>query len=121
MRLPQGVTFLPDDTSSPCYGLGWDNVHVNEPEFDLGDHVQKKGGNSFQFTSALYVIPKYHAVLAISETHDCRIDVNEAILNMFATAMLEERNINIFRKYQPVPAQMAGKIWAVHILYRDGF
>lgn len=116
MRLPQGVTFLPDDTSSPCYGLGWDNVHVNEPEFDLGDHVQKKGGNSFQFTSALYVIPKYHAVLAISETHDCRIDVNEAILNMFATAMLEERNINIFRKYQPVPAQMAEKFGGTYLV-----
>ena len=103
----QGVTFLPEDTASIRYGLGWDNVDVQEPQFDLGDHVVMKGGNSFQFTSKLYVIPKYNAVLAISETHDCKIDVGEVGLHMFATAMLEEKGINIYRENKPVPKELA--------------
>lgn len=116
MRKHQGVTFLEDDNASTGYGLGWDNVAVNKPEFDLGEHVQMKGGNSFQFTSALYVIPKYNAVLAISETHDCRIDVNDKILSMFATALLEERGINIVRGYQPVPQELIEKFDGTYLV-----
>lgn len=116
MRKHQGVTFLPDDTASIGYGLGWDNVAVNEPEFDLGEHVQKKGGNSFQFTSGLYIVPKYQAVLAISETHDCKLDVNDAIFKMFATAMLEEKGINIFRKYTPVPKELTEKFDGTYLM-----
>lgn len=112
----QGATFLSEDTASIRYGLGWDNVDVREPQFDLGDHVVMKGGNSFQFTSKLYVIPKYNAVLAISETHDCKIDVAEVILHMFATAMLEEKGINIYRQYQPVPRELAEKFGGTYLL-----
>lgn len=112
----QGATFLSDDTASIRYGLGWDNVDVREPQFDLGDHVVMKGGNSFQFTSKLYVIPKYNAVLAISETHDCKIDVAEVILHMFATAMLEEKGINIYRQYQPVPRELAEKFSGTYLM-----
>ena len=63
-----------------------------------------KGGNSFQFTTKFIVIPKYNAVLAISETHDCRIDVTEAILRMFAVAMLEQ-GINVYKNFVPVPKE----------------
>lgn len=112
----QGATFLSEDTASIRYGLGWDNVDVQEPQFDLGEHVVMKGGNSFQFTSKLYVIPRYNAVLAISETHDCKIDVAEVILHMFATAMLEEKGINIYRQYQPVPRELAEKFGGTYLL-----
>lgn len=115
MRKRQGVTFLPEDTASICFGLGWDQVAVQEPEFDLGDHVQMKGGNSFQFTSKLYIIPKYHAVLAISETHDCQIDVGMTILHMFATAMLEKKGISVYRKYEPIPAELMEKFVGTYV------
>ncbi len=56
-----------------------------------------KGGNSFQFTSKLYVIPKYNAVLTMSETHDCKLDTALEPLRLFAVYMLEERGINIYK------------------------
>lgn len=124
MRTPQGRTFLPDDARSTSFGLGWDNVHVNHPDYDLGEQVQMKSGNSFQFTSMFYVIPKYNAVLAISETHDCGLDVSEAILRLFAVAMLEKEGRCIFTKGSPVPKQLAetfggtyllpGSVWNTH-------
>lgn len=116
MSKRQGVTFLEEDTASICYGLGWDNVSVREPEFDLGEHVLLKGGNSFQFTSKLYVIPKFNAVLAISETHDCRIDVGEVILHMFATALLEEKGVNVYIKNKVVPRTLADKFQGTYLL-----
>ena len=106
MRKMQGATFLPEDTASTRYGLGWDNVCVEDPEFDLGEQVQLKGGNSFQFTSKLYILPKYHAVLTISETHDCKLDVGLEILRLFAVYLQEAKGISIYQKYQPVPQQL---------------
>ena len=82
---------------------------MEEPEFDLGEHVVMKGGNSFQFTSKLYVIPKYNAVLTMSETHDCKLDTALEPLRLFAVYMLEERGINIYKKYKPVPQQFCGQ------------
>lgn len=116
MAKRQGVTFLPEDTASVRYGLGWDNVAVDEPEFDLGEGVMLKGGNSFQFTSKLYIIPKYNAVLAISETHDCRIDASDAILHMFATAMLEEKGISLYRKHQVVPRELVDAFHGTYLM-----
>lgn len=106
MAKHQGRTFLEEDTAAIRFGLGWDNVDVREPDFDFGDHVLAKSGNSFQFNSMLYIIPKYNAVLAISETHDCRLDVGPTILNMFATALLETKGENVFARYKPVPAEL---------------
>jgi len=116
MARHQGVTFLKEDTASTCFGLGWDNVAVQEPEFDLGGHVQMKGGNSFQFTSKLYVIPKFNAVLAISETHDCQIDVGQVILHMFATALLEEKGINVYRQNKVVPQELAERFRGTYLM-----
>lgn len=116
MAKHQGVTFLPEDTASIRFGLGWDNVDVREPEFDLGDHVLMKGGNSFQFTSKLYIIPKYNAVLAISETHDSKIDVGEVVLHMFATAMLEEKGISIYQKNKVVPKELVEKFNGTYLV-----
>jgi CubicO group peptidase (beta-lactamase class C family) len=105
MAKPHGRTFLTDDDRTPSYGLGWDNVSFKDPEYDLGDDVLLKGGNSFQFTTQFLVIPKYEAVLAISETHDCKLDVNETILRLFATAMLEQ-GINLYTKQQVIPEKI---------------
>ena len=106
MAKHQGVSFLPGDTRSTGFGLGWDNVDMKDKDYDLGEGVLQKGGNSFQFTTQFIIIPKYDAVLAISETHDCGIDVPETILRLFATAMLETEGVNIYTQYQPVPQEL---------------
>ena len=49
MAKPQGRTFLKTDERSPLYGLGWDNVQYRDEDYDLGEGVLLKGGNSFQF------------------------------------------------------------------------
>ena len=116
MRKMQGVTFLPEDTASTRYGLGWDNVCVEDPEFDLGEQVQLKGGNSFQFTSKLYILPKYHAVLTISETHDCKMDVGLEILRLFAVYLQEVKGISIYQKYQPVPQQLIDQFDGIYLV-----
>lgn len=116
MRKMQGATFLPEDTASIRYGLGWDNVELQDPEYDLGEHVQLKGGNSFQFTSKLVIIPKYNAVLAISETHDCKMDVLEEILRLFAIYLLEERGINIYRKYKVIPKELTERFDGTYLV-----
>ena len=115
MRKPQGKTFLPMDEASRHYGLGWDDVAVQHPDFDLGAHVQNKGGNSFQFTSDLLVVPEYNASLAISMTHDCRIDVHVLLMRLFATAMLEERHINLFRTGTIVPEDFVKRHQGVYL------
>ncbi len=102
MAKKQGATFLSKDERSRSYGLGWDTVCYQHPDYDLGEGVLLKGGNSFQFTTQFFVVPKYNAVLAISETHDCRIDVNEAILRLFATAMWETEGVSIYKNAKPM-------------------
>lgn len=116
MAKPQGVTFLPQDSRSANFGLGWDTVCFTDQDYDLGEGVLQKGGNSFQFTTQFLVIPKYDAVIAISETHDCGIDVSETGLRLFATAMLEEEGINIYKKYLPVPKEMAEKYQGTYLV-----
>ncbi|MEA4920669.1 MAG: serine hydrolase domain-containing protein [Clostridiaceae bacterium] len=101
MAKKHGRTFLKLDERTESYGLGWDNVCYTHPEYDLGDGAMLKGGNSFQFTTQFIVVPKYNAVLAISETHDCNIDVNEAILRLFAVAVLSQ-GISIYKNYCPL-------------------
>ncbi|QSX06568.1 serine hydrolase [Sedimentibacter sp. zth1] len=115
MAKPHGITFLDADTSTCGYGLGWDNVNLNDMDYDLGEGVMQKGGNSFQFTTQFIVIPKYNAVLAISETHDCEIDVLETILRLFATAMLEE-GINIYKKHSPIPKDIIKKYEGTYLV-----
>ncbi len=116
MRKMQGVTFLEEDTSSTRFGLGWDNVIYEDPEFDLGEHVQLKGGNSFQFSSKLFVIPKYNAVLTISQTDDCKLDEVKEILRLFALYMLEQKGVNIYRKYQLVPQELIDRFNGTYLL-----
>ena len=115
MAIPHGVSFIPSDDRSCNYGLGWDNVNFTDIDYDLGEGVLLKGGNSFQFTTQFLVIPKYNAVLAISETHDCNIDVNETILRLFATALLEE-GINIYTKHTKIPQEMIDKYAGTYII-----
>lgn len=116
MRKMQGVTFLEEDTSSTRFGLGWDNVIYEDPEFDLGEHVQLKGGNSFQFSSKLFVIPKYNAVLTISQTHDCKLDESQEILRLFAVYMLEEKGISLYKKYQPIPQELIDRFDGTYLV-----
>ena len=101
MAKKHGRTFLEKDRRSEGFGLGWDNVCYTHPEYDLGPGALQKGGNSFQFTTQFIVVPKYNAVLAISETHDCKIDVGETILRLFALAMLQQ-GVNIYKNYVPL-------------------
>lgn len=115
MRKEQGTTFVTADDSSRLCGLGWDSVNFKDPEFDLGEHVQLKSGNSFQFDSMFYVIPEYNAVLAISETQDCNLNIGYTVLNMFAVALLETKGINIFKKYKPVPRELIDKYEGIYV------
>ena len=94
MRKNWGETFLTGDTSTNTYGLGWDTVCFKDEDYDLGEHVQIKGGNSLIFSSRMIVIPKYNAVLTIAETHDCGLRIHDVIMNMFAIVM-KERGIDI--------------------------
>ena len=116
MAKPQGATFLPQDSRSANFGLGWDTVCFADKDYDLGEGVLQKGGNSFQFTTQFLVIPKYDAVIAISETHDCGIDVSETGLRLFATAMLEEEGINIYKNHLPVPKEMVEKYQGTYLV-----
>lgn len=98
---PQGTTFLPDDQWSKNYGLGWDCVDMPHMLYSLGSGVLDKGGGTKQFCSRLLIIPKYKAVLAISATYDCGIDVKEEILQLFALAMLDKET-NIWNEAEAV-------------------
>lgn len=115
MAKKQGRTFLSHDERSANYGLGWDTVCFTHPEYDLGEGVLVKGGNSFQFTTQFIVIPKYNAVLAISETHDCHLDVQETILRMFAVAMLRQ-GVCIYKNYKPVPQEMIDTVGGTYLI-----
>lgn len=94
MRKRWGATFLKADSSTCEYGLGWDTVCFHDPDFDLGEHVQIKGGNSLFFSSRMIIVPKYNAVLTIAETHDCGLDIHNALIRMFDMVM-KERGVNI--------------------------
>ncbi len=102
-----GKSFLKEDTRSEDFGLGWDTVCLEVPHYDLGSHVCAKGGNSFYFYSRLIIIPKYDAVLAISASHDTKIDVQDLILHIFANYMLE-KGINITDYKIPTDTSFAG-------------
>lgn len=78
-----GKTFLKQDKGAIDFGLGWDLVTNHDPEFDFGEGVLSKGGNSMFFSSRLIIIPKYNAVLALSETHDCGLDVPSTLMRLF--------------------------------------
>lgn len=80
-----GSTFLDKDLGAIDFGLGWDLVNHHDPDFDLGDIVLAKGGNSMFFTSRLLIVPKYNAVLAMSETHDCGLDIPTTLMRLFTT------------------------------------
>lgn len=120
MNRPQGVTFLASDEKSPLYGLGWDNVSYRDRDYDLGDGVLVKGGNSFQFDTQFFVVPKYDAVLAISETHDCSLDVNALIMRLFALCMLESGE-SIYARTTPVPKETVEKRAGVYLTPSGAF
>lgn len=80
-----GTTFLESDLGAIDFGLGWDLVRHHDPDYDFGDGVLAKGGNSMFFSSRLIIVPKYNAVLAFSETHDCGLDVPTTLMRLFNT------------------------------------
>ena len=116
MAKRQGATFLEEDIRSTAFGLGWDSVCYSDPDYDLGEGVLQKSGNSFQFTSKLYIVPKYNAVLTISETHDCKIDTITEIFRLFALYMLEARGINIYKQYQVIPQELIEKFDGTYLV-----
>lgn len=80
-----GTTFLESDLGAIDFGLGWDLVRHHDPDYDFGDGVLAKGGNSMFFSSRLIIVPKYNAVLAFSETHDCGLEVPTTLMRLFNT------------------------------------
>lgn len=108
MAKPQGKTFLKHDTKSLFFGLGWDSVQFKDERYTLGEGVLNKNGESFQFDTQFYVIPKYDAVIAMSESHDCHLNTYEMIMRLFASAMLSEGE-NIYAEYKPVPKELVRK------------
>ena len=80
-----GTTFLESDLGAIDFGLGWDLVKHHDPDYDFGDGVLAKGGNSMFFSSRLIIVPKYNAVLAFSETHDCGLEVPTTLVRLFNT------------------------------------
>lgn len=80
-----GTTFLESDLGAIDFGLGWDLVRHHDPDYDFGDGVLAKGGNSMFFSSRLIIVPKYNAILALSETHDCGLEVPTTLMRLFNT------------------------------------
>ncbi|MCF0150920.1 MAG: beta-lactamase family protein [Firmicutes bacterium] len=115
MAKKQGCTFLSMDERSESFGLGWDTVCMTRPDFDLGEGVLVKGGNSFQFTTQFIVVPKYNAVLAMSETHDCKLDVQEVLLRLFAYVMSRE-GVNICKKGKLIPEAYIEKYAGTYLI-----
>lgn len=111
----QGASFLVDDQKSAAYGLGWDTVKFSDPQYCLGEGVLAKGGNSFQFTSQLLVLPQYQAVLAISETHDCGIDVTQAILSLFSLCMMNQ-GIQIYANQKRIPEEIKQQCSGIYLM-----
>ena len=109
MAKHQGVTFLPEDTASTCYGLGWDQVAFKDPDIEMGEGVLMKGGGTFQFISRLLVLPEYNAVLAMSKTLDCKVDVALTLPRLFAAAMLEKRGVNLYKQGTVIPQSFRDK------------
>ena len=109
MAKHQGVTFLPEDTASTCYGLGWDQVAFKDPDIEMGEGVLMKGGGTFQFISRLLVIPEYNAAVAMSRTIDCKVDVALLLPRLFAAAMLEKRGINLYKAGKVIPQEFRDK------------
>ena len=109
MAKHQGISFLPEDTASTCYGLGWDQVAFKDPDIEMGEGVLMKGGGTFQFISRLLVLPEYNAVLAMSRTIDCKVDVALLLPRLFAAAMLEKRGINLYKAGKVIPQEFRDK------------
>lgn len=57
-----GTTFLESDLGAIDFGLGWDLVRHHDPDYDFGD-----------------------GVLALSETHDCGLEVPTTLMRLFNT------------------------------------
>ncbi len=116
MAKHQGISFLPEDTASTCYGLGWDQVAFKDPDIEMGEGVLMKGGGTFQFISRLLVLPEYNAVLAMSRTIDCKVDVALLLPRLFAAAMLEKKGINLYKAGQPVPQSFKDKFGGTYLV-----
>lgn len=101
MAKRQGRTFCRSDCESELYGLGWDNVSLKHPDFDWGEGVCAKGGNSFQYTTAFWVCPRYDLVVALSHTHDCGFQPETFFISMRAAEKaLSRQGINVTRGAQ---------------------
>lgn len=115
MAKMQGHTFLVNDEVARFYGLGWDNMNFHDRDYDIGEGVLIKGGNSFQFNSRFMIVPKYNAVVAISATHDCKLDVGTMATRLLATIMLIDGK-NIHTNAVPVPQEIIDEYAGVYLM-----
>ena len=116
MAKHQGISFLPEDTASTCYGLGWDQVAFKDPDIEMGEGVLMKGGGTFQFISRLLVLPEYNAVLAMSRTIDCKVDVALLLPRLFAAAMLEKKGISLYKRGEVIPQSFKDKFGGIYLV-----
>lgn len=107
MNRPQGKTFIAEDTAATMFGLGWDNVSPTFDDFDFGTGVLLKSGGTSQFTSYLYVIPRYTISASISVTMDFTGDIS-ATLREIVARVLRAQGVETARQpavYTPLQAQ----------------
>lgn len=115
MSTPAGKTFIKEDTLSPVYGLGWDNVAFRHEAFDFGEGVMTKGGTTGQFGSFLLVSPAFNLCAAISVTSDTKV-VNSELLCELIAEVLEQQGHQVKRerpsskKPVPIPLDVAEEI-----------
>lgn len=118
---PQGASFMPG-TFADTYGLGWDIVDLDVGNYDFGERVIMKNGGTGSFSSYLLVIPKYKLSVAMSATHDTKIDVFAAICELIGL-FLEEFGINTKKPAaedsevdkKPIPPDLAGRISGIYL------
>lgn len=108
MNRPQGKTFIAEDTAAIMFGLGWDNVSPTFDDFDFGAGVLMKSGGTSQFTSYLYVIPRYNISASISVTMDFSGDAAGTLRDIVARVLRAQgvettRPAAVYAPLQPQP------------------
>jgi CubicO group peptidase (beta-lactamase class C family) len=94
MTSPQGRTFLKEDSFTRNFGLGWDSVDFEIPDYDLGEGTLLKEGSTFQFKTSLLVCKKYSVTAAISMIPKSPFNTTKALVEIVAS-YLELNNHNI--------------------------
>jgi len=107
MAKPHGVTFVGSEKlPAHGFGLGWDTVALEHPEYDFGPDVLGKGGNTLQFASFMMAVPKYGIAAACSASNDCGLAVAGLLCDAIAMT-LETKGIDVKKeKHESQPSRV---------------